>query len=129
VWASVIVGAVAAAAFLYFLAPTDTTITQNGATTITRAYDPYKLIPASLIVGSAGASFISAMQQKLLALVNATQLQTLAGAVRQAAAAPAPGVTAEGVLPTQSQLDRIEGRLDALRDLADTFAPAPPPRP
>jgi len=80
--ASMLVGAVAALGFLYFMTPEVTTVTNAGKSVTTREYDPFKLIAASLIVGTGGSAFITGMQQRLLKLIAQTNLNTLTGAVQ-----------------------------------------------
>lgn len=77
VGASMLVGAVAAVGFLYFLQPTDTL--DETARVIRREYDPFRLVPGSMIVGSAGGVFLSAMQERAKRLVSeATNRSALA---------------------------------------------------
>ena len=126
--ASVLVGIVAAVAFLYFLPPETTTVTDADGVIkdTTREYDPFKLIPAALIVGSGGAAFITAMRERLLKVIAATSLENLAAAVsaQQVSAvqavndalAPGSGVDA------QQALAQIQGQFEALGALAQNSA-------
>lgn len=68
--ASIIIGAVASVSFLYFLPPeTVTTIPAKGDPVVTRVYDVFKLIPAALLVGTGGPSFLAAMKERLLKVI------------------------------------------------------------
>ncbi len=80
--ASMLVGAVAAVGFLYFMPPADT-IDQAGDV-VRRVYDPFRLIPASVIVGSAGGAFLSAMQERAKRLVNEATILNALAALEQA---------------------------------------------
>lgn len=76
-FASMLIGAVAAAAALWIFPPEVLVeMAANGATTTTRQWDIVKLVGLSLIVGSAGASFLSAMQARALALVKTEEAAT-----------------------------------------------------
>jgi len=69
--ASVIVGAVAAVAILFIFPPEiSVTVDVDGVSTTTKSYDLIKLVGLSLITGSAGGSFIAAMQARVLVQVK-----------------------------------------------------------
>jgi len=74
--ASVIVGAVAAIAILYFISPgqTITTTGTGGAKITTSNYDLIKVVALALIAGSAGASLLTSLQSRLAALITAADL-------------------------------------------------------
>lgn len=76
-WASVLIGAIAAVASLWVFPPeVHTTVTQGGrSTTTTTEYDLIKVVGLSLIVGSAGSSFLSALQARALAKVKAQEAE------------------------------------------------------
>jgi hypothetical protein len=77
VFANVIVGAIAALAALWVFPPeVKTTITDAGKTVSTTEYDIIKVVGLSLIIGSAGSSFLSAMQARALALVKTQEART-----------------------------------------------------
>jgi hypothetical protein len=72
--ASLILGAIAAVAILYFFPPVVETITAgaNGAEPeTTQEYDVVKLVALSLIVGSGGPAFLQTAQSRIIAAVNA----------------------------------------------------------
>jgi hypothetical protein len=99
--ASVLVGLVAAVGFLYFLTPEVTTaVSADGTAETTREYDPFKLIAASLIVGTSGAAFIKSMQERLLKVVATTSLQNLQNAIDQ----------------EKSQIDALKDKVDDTSD-------------
>jgi hypothetical protein len=70
---NVLLGAVAAVAILYFFPPETQTITMNdkGVSQTSYSYDLIKLVALSLIVGSAGPSFLSSIQGRLTGALNA----------------------------------------------------------
>ena len=63
-----LVGAAAAVIALYFLAP---------ITTQANAYDFIRLVASSLVVGTAGSTFITAAQMQLLMAVKEQKIQTM----------------------------------------------------
>lgn len=75
-WASVLIGAIAAVASLWVFPPeVHTTVAQGGKSTTTTEYDLIKVVGLSLIVGSAGSSFLSALQARALAKVKAQEAE------------------------------------------------------
>jgi hypothetical protein len=120
--ASVIIGAIAALAILYFFPPVSQTVTpgiNGGAAKTTNQYDLVKLVALSLIVGSAGPAFLSTAQSRLMSALNAqkagTAVDTGKNQVRQVAAsatAAVPGAVQAAVaeaIPgaTSEQLNAI----------------------
>jgi hypothetical protein len=77
--ANPLVGAAAAVIALYFLAPITTIVTQqpDGSSVTTQSYDIIKLVALSLVVGTAGTTFIAAAQARILAAVNEQKVQTM----------------------------------------------------
>jgi len=76
-WANVIIGAIAAVAALWVFPPeTDINVIAGKAVTTTE-YDIIKVVGLSLIIGSAGSSFLSAMQARALALVKAQEAEQM----------------------------------------------------
>lgn len=61
--ASLLIGAVAAVVFLYFMPPTEF-LESDTQRVVRREYDAFRLIPATLLVGSAGGAFMTAMQER-----------------------------------------------------------------
>ena len=97
VFANMIVGAVAAVAALAIFPPDVTTVVDAGKSVSTTEYDIISVAGLSLIIGSAGSSFLSAMQARTLALVKnqeAKQTQQVAeaqiDAVQSSVASNAP---------------------------------------
>jgi hypothetical protein len=65
---SMFLGAVAAVAVSYFFTPeTQVKVTQGGTEVIKTQWQIVKVLPLSLIVGSAGGAFLTAMQARVLA--------------------------------------------------------------
>jgi hypothetical protein len=98
--ASLILGAIAAVAVLYFFPPVVEKIASgvNGAApTTTNEYDLAKLVPLSLIVGSAGPAFLATAQSRLMSALNAqragTAVDTGKNQVDQIAASATAAVT------------------------------------
>jgi hypothetical protein len=75
--ATMIVGAVTAIAFLYFMEPKS--VPENGE--IKRYYDVIKLIAAGLLVGSGGPSVLKSLRERLLRV----QLETMNEAAKRIA--------------------------------------------
>jgi hypothetical protein len=96
----VFLGAIAAVAILYFFPPTTTETSLSGETV--SSYDLVKLVALALIVGSAGAAFLQAMQTRALALASAerteatkaTATEALEGLPKQAEKAAETGIEA-----------------------------------
>lgn len=74
--ASILVGAATAIVILYIFPPTITIDEGGNATT---QYDLVALVALSIIVGSAGPSFLEIAQQRIRAAVNAQQARTKIG--------------------------------------------------
>jgi hypothetical protein len=81
---SLLLGAVTAVAFLYFFPPETQTVKTDatGITTTSYSYDLVKLVALSLIVGSAGPSFLSSIQGRLAGALN-EQRQDIARATNE----------------------------------------------
>ncbi|MFB2556772.1 hypothetical protein [Herbiconiux liangxiaofengii] len=77
VFASVIVGAVAAVAALWVFPPDmKITVDAAGKSITSTTYDVIKLAGLSLIVGSAGGTFLAALQSRALLLVTTQKAKT-----------------------------------------------------
>jgi hypothetical protein len=125
--ASLLVGIVAAVGFLYFLTPEVRTVTDaDGTSDVTRVYDPFKLVAASLIVGTGGAAFITAMRERLLKVVASTSLDNLAAAVQsqqeETEALVAAAADPEQPLDWPAALQRLQGSMNGLGALAANVA-------
>lgn len=129
--ASLIIGAIASVAVLYFFLPVTEVITSGTGTTastVTREYSLVKLVPLALIVGSAGPAFLASAQSRLLSALNAQKVDAIAdsatnqfaqieesvkaatpGAVRKAVAAAIPEASAKEV---QALADKTTAALD-----------------
>lgn len=95
--ASLIIGAIAAVAILYFFPPVTATVTPagNGGTpTTSHEYDLVKLVALSLIVGSAGPAFLTSAQSRLASALNAQKADTLTAAGHNQAQQMAASATA-----------------------------------
>lgn len=95
----VVLGGIAAVAVLYFFPPTEEVVEGGKSTT---SYDLTELVALALIVGSAGAAFLQALQTRALALASAertkateaTATEALNGVADQAAKATEAGIAA-----------------------------------
>jgi hypothetical protein len=148
--ASVIVGAIAAVAVLYFFPPVIEKVASgvNGAApTTTNEYDVAKLVPLSLIVGSAGPAFLATAQSRLMSALNAQKAGTLvdtgknqvdqiaasataavAGAVQQAVSQHIPGTDAKVVqemaeAASASLGDTLKPQIEVAHEQVDAIAP------
>jgi hypothetical protein len=98
--ANMILGAVAAIAALSVFPPdVKTSVDAAGQTVSTTEYDLVSVVALSLIIGSAGGGFLSAMQARTLALVNAQK--------------------------TKQTEELATGQLDAVEDKVRSEAPTP----
>ena len=76
VWASIILGSIAAPSALWIFPPEETTtIDTAGKAVTTTEWNIIKVVGLSLIVGSAASSFLTAMQARALALVKTQEAQ------------------------------------------------------
>lgn len=108
--ANIIIGAIAAVAVLWVFPPEDkTTVTADGKTTITTQFDIVKLVGLSLIVGSAGSSFLSALQAKALARVKGQEAQI----TRQVAEGQIASLEAD--IHADASKERLIGRVEAAK--------------
>jgi hypothetical protein len=83
--ASVIVGAIAAVAILYFFPPVVEKVVvgpHGGASETISEYQLAKLVPLALIVGSAGPAFLSTAQSRLMSALNAQKASATADAAK-----------------------------------------------
>jgi hypothetical protein len=99
---NLLLGAVAAVAISYFFTPElQVKETVNGVTTVVTKWQIVKVVPLSLIVGSAGGAFLEAMKSRLLGELNAqkivaTQAAARAGATQVALAGKATHLALAG---------------------------------
>ena len=104
--ASLILGAIAAVAILYFFPPVVETVTtaSGKAPTSTHQYDLVKLVALSLIVGSAGPAFLATAQSRVMSAINAQKAETAVQTgknqveqVAESAKAAVPGAVQEAI--------------------------------
>jgi hypothetical protein len=91
-FAGIIVGAAAAVAVMLLLPPAETVVKDGVETT---SYDLIRVVAQSLIVGSAGTSFMRALRDKVSKVVADTKLETVKGQLdelSQAGDLDAPGL-------------------------------------
>jgi hypothetical protein len=93
-FASLALGAIAAIAVSYFFTPEVLVKTgEVGKEVITTKWQIVKVVPLSIIVGSAGGAFLTAMQARALAQLNAQKAQTTAAVSKTAVAQLAAAAT------------------------------------
>jgi hypothetical protein len=95
VFSCIVLGGIAAVAILYFFPPTETKEVIKAGEEVEKVtfYDLTELVALSLIVGSAGAVFLQALQNRTLALTKA----------QQAAAGTATAIKSIDNLPKQAE--------------------------
>ena len=130
--ASLILGAIAAVAILYFFPPAveEITISADGeAPETTTEYDLVKIVALSLIVGSAGPAFLSTAQSRIMAALNAQQAQTAVDTginqvdqMVESAKAAVPAAVQEAVAANIPNADpgEIQAAADAAADSLET---------
>jgi hypothetical protein len=134
--ASIIIGAVAAVAILYFFPPVVETITAgaNGAEPETsHEYDLVKLVALSLIVGSGGPAFLQTAQSRVMAALNAQKAadteeagKTAVDQVKESAVSGMEGAVMKAVNEHAPNMDadtRTKMAESATQSLKDTLKP------
>lgn len=118
---SMILGAVAAVAIAYFFTPeAQVKETVAGLAVIRTKWQIAKVVPLSLIVGSAGGAFLAAMESRVIAKVNAEKVES-AKEVGKANVESAKEVgKANAALIAQSSKAEVN---DALVSLASSIGP------
>jgi hypothetical protein len=119
-WASVVIGAIAAAAALWVFPPEITIIGTGAAARTVRQYDLIRVVGLSLIIGSAGSSFLSALQARALAQVKAQEAQT----TRQLAAGQLTDIKAD--IAAGAPQDKLLGRVEAAEAAVNSTAQGNP---
>jgi hypothetical protein len=123
VWANVLIGAIAAVAALWIFPPVTKTMVNAGKTITTTEYDVIKVVGLSLVIGSAGSSFLSALQARALALVKDQEAkQTREVATKQLDAVK--GAVAQGA-PQAEVAAKIESAQTAVQSMS-TSGPGNP---
>jgi hypothetical protein len=108
-WSGIVVGAVAAMAALWAMPPETVIVNVVGEeSTSTSSYDIVRVVGLSLIVGSAGGTFITALQARALLLIKNEEL-----AAEKQKSADVLTLLGEGASPDQS-------------DVLHATAPTPP---
>jgi len=121
VWANVIIGAIAAiaavAALWVFPPQIGPTVDAAGKVVATTQYDIIKVVGLSLIIGSAGSSFLSAMQARALALLKDQEAkQTRKVAEEQIDAVKSSVEAGEPHAEITARLDSAKVAVRSLRD-------------
>jgi predicted outer membrane lipoprotein len=123
--ASMLLGAIAAVAISYFFTPEVLVkTTEKGAEVIRTKWQVVKVVPLSIIVGSAGGAFLGAMQARVLAEVNKreaiatkaaskTAVTQLAEASKAAAKVAAERHPDDAVAVTEQAASGIDLQLEA----------------
>lgn len=122
--ASVIVGAVAAVAILYFFPPVLNIEANGQAATATLQYDLIKLVALSLITGSAGGSVLSALQARVLAKLNEQKAQSTRAVSETQLLQFGQVAKAETEAAVRSALEEAQTRFEGV--LQEAIAETPP---
>ena len=113
-FASVIVGAIAAMAVSYFFTPEALVkATVNGKQVIQTKWQIVKVIPLSIIVGSAGGAFLDAMRGRVLAELNAQKVVATQAAGKTAVKQIAEAAKTSATATVAAVSDNIGTALEA----------------
>jgi len=127
--ATILVGAAAAIVAIYIFPP-ETITREVGETTETfTRYEIWKLVPISVLVGTAGGSFLAAAQSRAMAAAKEQQVRDLhsvaeqelteiENALERVPADPIGGVAAAAGSPRDDLITRIEGSRRTIRAVA-----------
>lgn len=113
--AELLVGAAAAAAFLWFLSPGATQVEGKDIA----AYDVRILIGASLVVGTAGGSIIAAMAERATALVNTEKAKSAVTEAKRELEHQKLAIRLTDANADTTTLDAALERLDAIEQQID----------
>lgn len=115
---SVVIGAIAAVAALWVFPPESNAAVVAGKVVTTTKYDVVKVVGLSLIIGSAGSSFLAALQARALALVKAQEAKQ----TQQVAQTQLDDVkkAVESGVPHDQLAQKIDSAKAAVRSLQDS---------
>jgi hypothetical protein len=119
VFANIVIGAIAAVAALWVFPPeVKTVVSAAGKTVSTTEYDSIKLVGLSLIIGSAGSSFLAAMQARALALVKDQEAKQ----TRQVAEAQIDALksSVDSNAPKEQVAAQLDSAKSAVRSVGDS---------
>jgi hypothetical protein len=118
---SMFLGAAAAIAVSYFFTPeVQVKVEQNGTEEIKTKWQIVKVVPLSLIVGSAGGAFLSAMQARVLARVKEQEARTARALTEQVAT----GSKEVATIATAAAVEKVEAEAkQAVQIAAQTTPP------
>ncbi|MGH3081552.1 MAG: hypothetical protein ACRDNH_10525 [Gaiellaceae bacterium] len=118
---SMFLGAAAAIAVSYFFTPeVQVKVEENGTEEIKTQWQIVKVVPLSLIVGSAGGAFLSAMQARVLARVKEQEARTARALTEQVAT----GSKEVATIATAAAVEKVEAEAkQAVRIAAQTTPP------
>ena len=126
VWANIVIGAIAALAALWIFPPEiKTTVNAAGKSVTTTEYDVIKVVGLSLIVGSAGSSFLSAMQARALALVKDQEAKQTGKVAQEQLNAVKKSV--ETGAPQAEVVAKLDSASTAVKSVADSGSGNPTP--
>jgi hypothetical protein len=118
-WANVIIGAIAALAALWVFPPAiRTSVDAAGKAVSKTEYDVIKVVGLSLIIGSAGSSFLSAMQARALALVKDQEAKQTGKVAEEQIEAVKSSV--ESGAPQAEVAARLDSAMTAVRSVRDS---------
>ena len=111
--APVLVGATAAVGFLYFMPPTE--VRNASSELVRREYDPFRLVAATLIVGSAGESFLKAMQERVRRVAAEEANRNAAAILESETTDAAGGLISAGAGGMPVSRDKVIAAIQVLR--------------
>lgn len=118
----VVLGGLVAVAILYFFPPTQEVVStppEGGEPEVTTLYDLTQLVALALIVGSAGAAFLQALQTRALAMAKAQEAE----ATKATASAAISGITAQAEQTTEEKIKAAGAQIRAELQKATPLPP------
>jgi hypothetical protein len=119
--ASMLLGAIAAAAFLIAYTPTESTETVDGVVKTTQEYSGIALVAISLIVGAAGSSVLGALTKAVTKAAEGAKLETIQAGLNDTRAdlertrlEPDPDATNAGVDQAGAKVEVLNAQVEAM---------------
>jgi len=116
---SMFLGAVAAVAVSYFFTPeTQVKVTEGSTDVIKTQWQIVKVVPLSLIVGSAGGAFLSAMQARVVARLKEQEAEATKKTARAVAEQLATGTKQVATMAATAAAEKVEAKAEQAVQLA-----------
>jgi len=110
---SMFLGAVAAVAVSYFFTPeTQVKVTEGGTEVIKTQWQIVKVVPLSLIVGSAGGAFLTAMQARVLARLKEQEAEATKKAAQAVIEQSAAGTKQVTAMAATAVAEKIQAKAE-----------------